>query len=41
MIQLANLCDLDLRKEFFLVNMVKEEQCFVSLDFNKDIKTSR
>jgi actin-related protein 6 len=37
---LINTIDLDLRKEFFLVNLIKEECCYVSKNFNLDMKIS-
>jgi actin-related protein 6 len=37
---LSTVIDLDLRKEFFLVNLMKEETCFVSKNFNIDMKIS-
>lgn len=37
---LVNSIDLDIRKEFFLVNLIKEECCYVSKNFNLDMKIS-
>jgi actin-related protein 6 len=37
---LSNTIDLDVRKEFFLANLIKEESCFVSKNFNLDMKIS-
>jgi actin-related protein 6 len=37
---LGNLTDLDLRKDFYLVNLIKEELCFVSKNFTSDMKIS-
>lgn len=38
---LVNTIDLDLRKEFFLTNLIKEETCFVSKNFCLDMKISK
>ena len=38
---LVNTIDLDLRKEFFLCNLLKEESCFLSKDFLLDMKMSK
>ncbi len=37
---LLNTIELDLRKEFYLVNLIKEETCYVSRNFNIDMKIS-
>jgi actin-related protein 6 len=37
---LSTVIDLDLRKEFFLANLMKEESCFISKNFNIDMKIS-
>lgn len=37
---LSNQTDLDMRKEFYLVNLMKHEQCFVSKNFTSDMKIS-
>lgn len=37
---LMNTIDLDIRKEFFLTNLIKEETCYVSKNFNIDMKIS-
>lgn len=33
-------CDLDIRKDFYLVNLIKEELCFLSKNFNSDLVIS-
>ena len=38
---LSNTLDLDIRKEFFLANLIKEEMCFFSQDFEKDMKLAK
>ena len=38
---LNNIIDLDIRKQFFLANLIKEEASFISLDFLNDMKTSK
>ena len=38
---LVNTIDLDLRKEFYLTNLLKEESCFLSKDFLLDMKMSK
>ena len=38
---LSNTVDLDVRKEFFLANLIKEEMCFFSQDFPKDMKLAK
>ena len=38
---LSNTVDLDIRKEFFLTNLIKEEMCFFSQDFPKDMKLAK
>ena len=38
---LSNTVDLDIRKEFFLANLIKEETCFFSQDFPKDMNTAK
>jgi actin-related protein 6 len=37
---LMNNIELDIRKEFFLTNFIKEETCYVSKNFNIDMKIS-
>lgn len=37
---LGNLSDLDLRKDFYLINLIKEELCYVSKNFTSDMKIS-
>jgi actin-related protein 6 len=37
---LTSTIDLDIRKEFFLANLIKEESCYVSKNFNIDMKIS-
>jgi actin-related protein 6 len=34
----ANQTNLDLRKDFYTVNLLKEETCFVSKSFKQDMK---
>ena len=38
---LSNTVDLDIRKEFFLANLIKEEMCFFSQDFPKDMQLAK
>lgn len=38
---LVNTIDLDLRKEFYLSNLIKEECCYISKDFCLDMKISK
>ena len=38
---LVNTIDLDLRKEFYLANLIKEECCYISKDFKTDMKISK
>ena len=38
---LVNTIDLDLRKEFYLANLIKEECCYISKDFCLDMKISK
>ena len=38
---LSSTIDLDIRKEFFLSNLIKEETCFFSQDFVKDMNISK
>ena len=38
---LSTTVDLDIRKEFFLANLIKEEMCFFSQDFVKDMKIAK
>jgi actin-related protein 6 len=38
---LSTTIDLDIRKEFFLSNLIKEETCFFSQDFLKDMDISK
>jgi len=38
---LSNTVELDIRKEFFLSNLIKEEMCFFSQDFIKDMDIAK
>ena len=38
---LGNQTDLDIRKDFYTVNLLKEELCFISKDFDNDMKHSK
>ena len=38
---LSSTIDLDIRKEFFLANLIKEETCFFSKNFEKDMYISK
>ncbi len=37
---MINVIELDIRKEFFLTNLIKEETCYFSRNFNIDMKIS-
>ena len=38
---LGNQTDLDIRKDFYTANFLKEESCFISKDFDNDMKHSK
>jgi actin-related protein 6 len=38
---LINITDIDIRKEFYLINLMKEENCFISKNFLKDMNLSK